>query len=346
MATRDHAERGDFRPDGEVSPRDTRHSLTSIFSDDSATLHGDDSSIATRQTFGETLTSPTTSTAETLNSIIENSIISADFFRDKGISSDRPATSQGEGQRTSDSERSNGNTPTEPARYRLIRNTHTLSLAGGNGGGNFRGSRTWVSPDNQLMARWTFIRNSMRRLFRKSEVAQWKYGDYIAHREAMLGSQKNTLTKTVSQKEQECELGIPQLHAKDYASFDAILARHNLTMEGNASRVLGEKTIWCIDWMNGKDEIAPWPTIQEMKWEGDDRAKTAVGRFPAIPREIGAPGIPWNQLQAVEVYPLDEVWRVPQMDDILLPVDEIEEDEKCNLLNSDIEAAIDEYLES
>lgn len=57
------------------------------------------------------------------------------------------------------------------------------------------------------------------------------------------------------------------------------------------------KTIWCMDWMNGKDDDpAPWPSLAEMKWEGDDRAKTACGRFLPLPREPGAPGIPWGQL--------------------------------------------------
>lgn len=69
-----------------------------------------------------------------------------------------------------------------------------------------------------------------------------------------------------------------------------------MVMTGNTSRVLGMKTIWCHDWQNGKDEIAPWPSMQEMKWEGDDRAKTNCGRFLPLPREQGAQGILWSQL--------------------------------------------------
>ncbi|KAF2689734.1 hypothetical protein K458DRAFT_276016, partial [Lentithecium fluviatile CBS 122367] len=215
------------------------------------------------------------------------------------------------------------------------------------GGGGFRNSRTWVSPDTQHMQEFMIIRNAMRRLFKHSEVAKWRISDYIAHREAMIASKKNLLAKSVSQKEQELELCIPQIDAKAFGTLDSLLpGEHNLTMEGNNSRVLGLKTIWCIDWMNGKEEIAPWPTMAEMKWEGDDRAKTGVGRFPPIPREVGAPGISWNQLQAVEIYKLDQVWKIPEMDDIFLPVDEIEDDVKRNLINSDLEVAMDEYLES
>ena len=76
-------------------------------------------------------------------------------------------------------------------------------------------------------------------------------------------------------------------------------------MVGNLSRTLGMKTIWCQDWMNGKDEVAPWPSLAEMKWEGDDRAKTSCGRFLPLPREEGAPAIPWGQLQvSIAILPI------------------------------------------
>jgi hypothetical protein len=333
MATRDHTERGNFRPGNGASPQDAKPSKSSSLSDDSGTLNGDDSPTAARGNFNAT-TSPNTSNADTLTSIIESP-----FFKNSDHHfEDNPNPRNGAEQRSS-------NTPTEPARYRVIRNTSTPFSGGGVGGG-FRNSRTWVSPDTRYMHEFTIIRNAMRRLFKHSDVAKWRYVDYITHREAMIASQKNILSKSVYQKELELELRIPQIDPKAFATLDALLGTHNLTMEGNTSRVLGEKTIWCVDWMNGKDEIAPWPSMSEMKWEGDDRAKTGVGRFPAIPREVGAPGIAWNQLQAVEVYSLDQVWRIPQLDDILLPVDEIVEDDKPGLITSDLDAAMNEYLES
>jgi hypothetical protein len=49
----------------------------------------------------------------------------------------------------------------------------------------------------------------------------------------------------------------------------------------------------------------------------------------------------WNQLQAVEISSLDWVWRVSQMDDILLPVDEISEEEKAELILMELERAMD-----
>ena len=343
MATRDHTERGKFRPSSGVSPQDTKPSKPSSLSDDSGTLNGDVSPTVARGTFDDATNSPNTSTADTLTSILESP-----FFKSNNSVFDDSTVPRNVGLGTSTPEQSSGNIPTEPARYKLIRNTATPFSGGGSVGvgGGFRNSRTWVSQDARYMHEFTIVRNAMRRLFKHSDVAKWRYVDFIAHREATLASKKNILSKSVSQKEHELELRIPPIDPKAFDTLDALLGEHNLTMEGNTSRVLGEKTIWCVDWMNGKDEIAPWPSLPEMKWEGDDRAKTGVGRFPAIPREVGAPGIAWNQLQAVEIYPLDQVWRIPQMDDILLPVDEIVEDDKQGLLNADLEAAMVEYLES
>ncbi|PSN61128.1 hypothetical protein BS50DRAFT_456361, partial [Corynespora cassiicola Philippines] len=191
-------------------------------------------------------------------------------------------------------------------------------------GGNYRSSRTWMSPDAQRMQEFLYIRNAMRRLFKHSDVAQWKYGDYIKHREEMLAAQRLKLDREVKVKEAGQGVNAPLLDHKAKTTLQKWLpGPQNLDMQGNFGRVLGEKTIWCHDWQNGKDEISPWPSQLEMKWEGDDRAKTGVGRFLPLPREVGPDGIHWAQLQRLEQYPIDEVARIPTMEDVYLPVDEI-----------------------
>lgn len=213
--------------------------------------------------------------------------------------------------------------------------------------GGIRHSRTWVSEDAKMMQDWVVTRNAMRRLFRHSEVAKWKYSDYVAHREAMVASAKALLNKKLRIKEEEHQKRLA-LTQEDYAYAESLghSVSQCLNWGDNRSLVLGERTIWCLDWQNGKEEIAPWPTLAEMKWEGDDRAKTNVGRFLPLPREIGAPGITWAQLQVVEQYPLDQVQKVPTLEDILLPVDEIDDEVKYNLITKELEDAMDEYLES
>ncbi|KAL6710860.1 hypothetical protein ACN47E_007917 [Coniothyrium glycines] len=212
--------------------------------------------------------------------------------------------------------------------------------------GGFRNSRTWISPEAQAQQEFLVIRNSMRRLFKSSDVAKWKLDDYIEHRQAVRAAQTQKLASRARAHE---HLNISQYVSISQGSQDMLRKLGldgNFDMKGNFGRALGEKTIWCKDWMTGKDEIAPWPTMAEMKWEGDDRAKTGVGRFLPLPREQGPPSLPWNQLPVVEQYAIDQICKVPTMEDVYLPVDDVIESDKEYLwsheLDQEIEASLDE----
>jgi hypothetical protein len=217
---------------------------------------------------------------------------------------------------------------------------------GGGGSGSFRNSRTWMSADAQAMQEFMVIRNAMRRQFKNADIAKWKVTDYVAHREAMLASQANVLANKVKAKEDALSLHIPPIPLETQQNLNKWGLFGNFDQRGNLSRVLGEQTIWCYDWTNGKDEIAPWPSIAESKWEGDDRAKTGVGRFLPLPREEGPPGLSWNQLPIVEQYPIDQVARIPTMEDVYLPVDDQIEEEMEYLWSKDLKKAIDAFLDT
>jgi hypothetical protein len=216
---------------------------------------------------------------------------------------------------------------------------------GGGGSGGYRNSRTWLSPDAQATQEFMVVRNAMRRQFKNSDVARWKYTDYIAHCEAMVASETKTLANKVKAKEDALSLRIPTISLEIQQNLNKWGLFGNFDQCGNFSRVLGEQTIWCHDWENGKDEIAPWPSVAELKWEGDDRAKTGVGRFPPLPREMGPPGLPWNQLPCVDQYPIDQVARIPTMEDVYLPVDDQIEEKMEYLWSKDLEQAMDAFLE-
>lgn len=213
------------------------------------------------------------------------------------------------------------------------------------GSGGYRNSRTWMSPDVQAQQDFLVIRNSMRRQFKNAEVAKWKLGDYIAHREAVIASQAEQLARKVQMRETASTLdsAIP-LETQECLRKWGI--NGNFDEHGNKGRVLGESTIWCKDWANGKDEIAPWPSIAEMKWEGDDRAKTGVGRFLPLPREQGPPSLSWNTLPVVDQYPLDQIAKIPTMEDVYLPVDDQIEDEKEYLWSKGLEQEMEALLKS
>jgi hypothetical protein len=206
--------------------------------------------------------------------------------------------------------------------------SHRRGVGAGRGRG---GHNQWVSSETQSYQEFIVIRNSMRRLFKHSDVAQMKFPDYVAHKEAMQAANQKQMDIKAKAKEEALGWNIPPID----------IAPSPKGPQGNRGPVLDEPTIWCPNWLEGKDEVAPWPTVSEMKWEGDDRAKTGVGRYLPIPREIGAPSIHWNQLGAVEQYQLDKVHQVPTMEDVYLPVDEIDDSVKHELLPLGLEEAID-----
>ncbi|KAL5116228.1 hypothetical protein ACEQ8H_005893 [Pleosporales sp. CAS-2024a] len=215
----------------------------------------------------------------------------------------------------------------------------------GVGRGGFKNSHRWMSPDAQATQEFMMVRNAMRRQFKSSDVAKWKYSDYIAHREAMVASQANLLANKVKARE-DVRLRVEPIPLELQQNLHKWGIPGNFNQQGNLSRVLGEQTIWCNDWQEGKDDIAPWPSIAELKWEGDDRAKTGVGRYPPLPREHGPPGLPWNQLPCVEQYPLDQVARIPTMEDVYLPVDDQIEEAMQYLWSKELEKDMDDYLDS
>ncbi|KAJ4399704.1 hypothetical protein N0V91_009248 [Didymella pomorum] len=220
---------------------------------------------------------------------------------------------------------------------------HVASLRYDRGGGPQRNTQVCMSDEARAAQEYLLVRNSMKRQFKNSEVAKWKVADYIAHREAVLTSRAKALARQAQNK--DAEFRVPPISAQQQDTMRRCGLQGNFEQVSNYGRALGAKTIWCQDWKNGKDDIAPWPGVAELRWEGDDRAKTGVGRYPPLPREQGPASISWNQLQVVEQYPIDQIARIPTMEDVYLPVDEIDDEVKYDLLNKDLEDSMDAYLE-
>ncbi|KAF2658430.1 hypothetical protein K491DRAFT_563484, partial [Lophiostoma macrostomum CBS 122681] len=246
-------------------------------------------------------------------------------------------------------------TPNPFARYGPPNRNHTSGSPriGGPSDRNMSGhrhSRTWQSPEARLQQDFIVVRNAMRRLFKNSDVAKWKYQEYIAHLEATAVSKQLLASRKLAALEEERLVRIQEMERPhqetNYLQMVRASVDAGLHYEGNVAAVLGVKTIWCANWEDGKEEISPWPSFAEFKWEGDDRAKTNVGRFLPLPREMGAPGITWAQLQVVEQYELDQVARIPDMEDVYLPVDEIDDEVKYDLITRDLEEAMEECLQT
>ena len=76
--------------------------------------------------------------------------------------------------------------------------------------------------------------------------------------------------------------------------------------------VLAQRTIWSREYIPSEEKPqAPWPSIEEMREEGDERATSEFGRFPGLPRMPGNETAAWRARIQLPQYPMDEVWRSP-----------------------------------
>lgn len=81
------------------------------------------------------------------------------------------------------------------------------------------------------------------------------------------------------------------------------------TFPDNRSTVLCHETIWA-PWSTATETHpeALWPDRTEFQYEGDDRAKSAVGRFLPLPRKPGNETVNWKAREQLQPYrPLDHV---------------------------------------
>ncbi len=77
----------------------------------------------------------------------------------------------------------------------------------------------------------------------------------------------------------------------------------------NRSAVLAFESIWC-PWAVGTAEKpeAPWPTRDEMEFEGDERVTSGFSRFPPLPRVVGNETVTWKCKANILGHPFDHIW--------------------------------------
>lgn len=84
------------------------------------------------------------------------------------------------------------------------------------------------------------------------------------------------------------------------------------TFNDNRSAVLALESIWC-PWSVGTAEKpeAPWPTRDEMEFEGDERVTSGFSRFPPLPRVVGNETVTWKCKANILGHPFDHIWTLP-----------------------------------
>ncbi|KAI9760746.1 MAG: Diphthamide biosynthesis protein 3 [Chaenotheca gracillima] len=175
-------------------------------------------------------------------------------------------------------------------------------------------SVTWVAPHVLEKERFQGILKEMSRIAPTSEASQWEFQHWLKHRLVHLDSQKEYLEKRLRFQEL----------SKSSKPINPVMG--GKVFEEGRSAVLALETIWCKWPTDEKDKGAAWPEREEWKWEGDDRARTGVQRFPPIPRKPGNDTVVWHMRDVVRANELDEVRKVPKPvnddGDVELPMEE------------------------
>ena len=171
-------------------------------------------------------------------------------------------------------------------------------------------SHVWVAPKTAELERWQKTKGNLQRmsLIPKSPNLPTTFSEWLQHRTDFLDLQAEELKETVKKKErirnEELQLDFTPAKVKEPYGGEGF--------PDGRSPVLARKSIWS-PWPDKKPgyEPAPWPTIQEMKEEGDERHTSGYGRFLALPRVPGNPTVNHKQRNRVEANELDQVWVDP-----------------------------------
>ncbi|WEW60836.1 hypothetical protein PRK78_006324 [Emydomyces testavorans] len=161
-------------------------------------------------------------------------------------------------------------------------------------------SKTWVSPEAKEFETWAKVRDAISRISPRSPFAPKTFADWLAHRVAVKEDQlRNVASKIATVKKRE-----------GYEEVSLLPIFRGKQIEDQLALVLARETIWrpSLEPRPGR-RIAPWPSYEEYKHEGDDRNKSGYSRFPPLPRDPGNETVNWKQRKPLDQYVFDEVGR-------------------------------------
>ena len=174
-------------------------------------------------------------------------------------------------------------------------------------------SMTWLSKHERECQRWARIWPNMQRLAPLSGFPPTTFAQWIDHQNCFVGLTIDRMEAKLASRELRLDrlrLGIPRIRP----------AFRGKRFDDGKGAVLCCDTIWTLtipSSANGdrtpRKHTAGWPCQQELKWEGDDRAKTSVRRFPPLPRVPGNKTVAWHHLQLVLPSDFDEVRRLSDL---------------------------------
>lgn len=161
-------------------------------------------------------------------------------------------------------------------------------------------SKTWKSKDTKDKDQYARLSALLHHFVPESPFVPRSYPVWVQHRASMNAMEMEKMKRNIAIKQArntvDAKIAIrPVLDGK--------------TFDDNRSAVLAHETIWA-SWSvpTEKHPEALWPDRTEFQYEGDDRAKSEVGRFLPLPRKPGNETVNWKARDQLQGYrPLDNV---------------------------------------
>ncbi|PGG96772.1 hypothetical protein AJ79_09455 [Helicocarpus griseus UAMH5409] len=169
---------------------------------------------------------------------------------------------------------------------------------------SYSASRIWVSREKKEIEAWFKIQKPLQHVAPRSPFVPKTFEDWVAHKATWMGELANRGNKVVARRAAEI--------AGRVRRAPVGLALGGKKLPDGLALVLARGTIWVPLQKGGHpggQKLAPWPSYEELKHEGDDRSKSGYSRFPPLPRDPGNETVNWKQRAPTKQCPFDEVGR-------------------------------------
>ena len=164
----------------------------------------------------------------------------------------------------------------------------------------------WQSDIEKETTRLSKLLLALTRLAPESFLFPMALRQWIDHRIAILLADKRVVVGKI-------EAMFKERPAVEFADRRITPPFHGKSFKTLHSPVLARPTIWNTWNIPSHKPCAGWPKHQELKWEGEDRKMTGVGRYLPLPREPGNETVAWHHLKMVPSYELDAVRRLEDL---------------------------------
>ena len=161
-------------------------------------------------------------------------------------------------------------------------------------------SKSWKSSDARDKDQYARLSTLLHHFVPESPFVPRTYAVWVQHRASMNAMEMENIKRSISIKQSRNTVA---------AKIAIKLLLEGKTFTDNRSAVLSHETIWA-PWSSPTDKHpeALWPDRTEFQYEGDDRAKSDVGRFLPLPRKPGNETVNWKARDQLHPYrPLDHV---------------------------------------